>query len=219
MSGAIVRSPGGAGFTLVELLVAMTLLGFLTVLLFGGLRFGTRAWERSQENYADENAIRSAEGLLASAIAQAYPLPLHAGTHGLGVDFDGQAQQMTWLSAASDNAGAMRRLRLAAQPQGSGMDLDLLASAELATTQEPARQRLLGKVSAFDLAYLGRRNGEKTSRWAADWRGQPRLPDLIRVRVRMTDTRLAWPDLVVAPRITADAGCVLDALTNDCRGR
>ena len=35
------------GFTLIELLVSMTLLGFVFVILFGGLRFGSRAWEKS----------------------------------------------------------------------------------------------------------------------------------------------------------------------------
>ncbi len=34
------------GFTLVELLIAMTLVAMLSVLLFGGLRFGTRAADR-----------------------------------------------------------------------------------------------------------------------------------------------------------------------------
>jgi len=34
------RSSGEAGFTLIELLVALTLLGLVSVLLFGGLRFG-----------------------------------------------------------------------------------------------------------------------------------------------------------------------------------
>jgi general secretion pathway protein J len=208
-----------AGFTLVELLVAMTLLGFLTVLLFGGLRFGTRAWERSQENYSDENAVRNAENLLADAIAQAYPLPLHSGTQGLRVDFDGQAQQMTWLTTAGDGADGMRKLRLSASSQDGGMSLDLFTRAELAAAAEQNSRRLLGKVDSFEIAYMGRRKGEKAARWAADWHDQPRLPDLIRVRVHMSDTRLIWTDLVIAPRITADAGCVLDVLTNDCRGR
>jgi hypothetical protein len=28
-----------------------------------------------------------------------------------------------------------------------------------------------------------------------------------------------WPDLVAAPRIDADAGCVFDPLTRYCQGR
>ena len=219
MIRAIMQNQGDSGFTLVELLVAMTLLGFLTVLLFGGLRFGTRAWERSQENYADENAVRSAESLLAMTIAQAYPLPLRSSTYGQDVDFDGEARQMTWLTAADDGSGGMRRLRLRAQPQIGSMDLDLFADAELTAAPDAAPRHLLSKISAFELSYLGRRVGEKAARWAADWHGQKHLPELVRVRVHMKDTRLIWPDLVVAPRIAADAGCVLDALTNDCRGR
>ncbi|MGZ9034625.1 MAG: PulJ/GspJ family protein, partial [Rhodospirillales bacterium] len=37
-----------AGFTLLELLVAMTVLGVLTGLLATGLSFGARIWEREQ---------------------------------------------------------------------------------------------------------------------------------------------------------------------------
>jgi prepilin-type N-terminal cleavage/methylation domain-containing protein len=36
-----------AGLTLLELLVAITLLGLLMAALFGGLRLGARAWELS----------------------------------------------------------------------------------------------------------------------------------------------------------------------------
>ena len=38
---------GEAGFTLLELLISMTLLGLLMLVVLGGLRFGARAWERN----------------------------------------------------------------------------------------------------------------------------------------------------------------------------
>jgi general secretion pathway protein J len=46
------------------------------------------------------------------------------------------------------------------------------------------------------------------------------MPQLLRIQVRFTegDSR-TWPDLVIAPRITADVGCVYDQLTQQCRGR
>ncbi|NEX17237.1 MAG: general secretion pathway protein GspJ, partial [Halochromatium sp.] len=35
----------GRGFTLVELLIALSLIGIITLLLFSGLRLGSRSWE------------------------------------------------------------------------------------------------------------------------------------------------------------------------------
>jgi prepilin-type N-terminal cleavage/methylation domain-containing protein len=43
---ASVHDAGEAGFTLVELLVAIALLGILNIALFGSLRFGVSAWGR-----------------------------------------------------------------------------------------------------------------------------------------------------------------------------
>ena len=40
--------PEAAGFTLVEILVAITLLGLLMAALFGGVQLGVRAWESSE---------------------------------------------------------------------------------------------------------------------------------------------------------------------------
>ena len=45
-----------AGFTLLELLIAMSLLGFILALLFAGMRLGARSWDageaRVEKSYA-----------------------------------------------------------------------------------------------------------------------------------------------------------------------
>jgi len=35
----------------------------------------------------------------------------------------------------------------------------------------------------------------------------------------LRDHALAFPSLIVAPRLDADQSCTLDALTNNCQGR
>ena len=59
-----------AGFTLVELLVAMTLLAFLSVSLFGGLRFGARSWEAVVDSSAERDDIASTQTFLRDRLAQ-----------------------------------------------------------------------------------------------------------------------------------------------------
>ncbi len=59
-----------AGFTLVELLVAMTLLAFLSIALFGGLRFGARSWEAVIDSSAERDRIASTQTFLRDRIGQ-----------------------------------------------------------------------------------------------------------------------------------------------------
>jgi prepilin-type N-terminal cleavage/methylation domain-containing protein len=58
------NDPSDAGFTLLELLVAMTLLGLLMTVVFGGLRFGARAWERAETDSSGTDEIRLAQSIL-----------------------------------------------------------------------------------------------------------------------------------------------------------
>ncbi len=68
----------GAGFTLIELLVALTLLGLVSVVLFGGLRFGTRAWEAGNARAERLAEVQAVQAVLRRRIAQAV-LPEDAG--------------------------------------------------------------------------------------------------------------------------------------------
>src|SRR5579864_2460479 len=65
---------GDAGFTLLELLISLTLLAVLSAILFGGLRFGTRAWERSEVMASETDEIAIAQNFLRRQLSDAYPL-------------------------------------------------------------------------------------------------------------------------------------------------
>ena len=62
-----------AGFTLLELLVSMTLLALLAIAMFGSLRFGARAWDRSEAHGAGMEQVRLVQQLLRRDLEQAYP--------------------------------------------------------------------------------------------------------------------------------------------------
>ena len=66
------RRPRAArGFTLLELLVAMTLLGLLAGLLFGGLSFGVRVWEKGDAELQKMAELQIAQGLIRRLISRA----------------------------------------------------------------------------------------------------------------------------------------------------
>ena len=59
------------GFTLVELLVAITLLGLIAVALSGALRFGARVWDVGTERGAQSSRVEAAQNFLRRRIAEA----------------------------------------------------------------------------------------------------------------------------------------------------
>src|SRR5687767_7217603 len=65
------------GFTLVEMLVAISLMALLSVILFGGLRFGMRAWEVGSDYIDRPTRIERIQNLLRQEISQALlPAPV-----------------------------------------------------------------------------------------------------------------------------------------------
>ena len=61
----------GQGFTLLELLVAITLLGLLMAALLGGLRLGARVWETGEDRLDASARIQVVQDFLRQRLAEA----------------------------------------------------------------------------------------------------------------------------------------------------
>jgi general secretion pathway protein J len=207
---------GEAGFTLVELLVAITLMAMLSILLFGGLRLGTRAWEKTTTATTTGNRIRNAQETLAGTIENIYPFFVLASASDRHVQFDGEPGAMTFFAPAQ--AGGLDVVTVMRDAGGS---LVLNARPELAVHpgETIVHRVLLRGVTAFTAAYFGAMVKNGPQQWYPVWHNARTLPDLIRVRATLADKSARWPDLVVSPRITADQACVYDQLTKYCTGR
>ena len=60
-----------SGFTLLELIISLSILGVVLLIIFGALRIGTRAWERGEKDIAVYQRQRAVLGLLSQQIASA----------------------------------------------------------------------------------------------------------------------------------------------------
>jgi general secretion pathway protein J len=211
-----------AGFTLVELLVAIALLSFVSVALFGSLRFGTMAWSRGQAHTEQTEHIAGAQNLLRRLIADAYPLFLSDDPTRPQVAFDGTSKSVSFLAPVpiALGAGGRSRFSLSVDQHNGRGDLVIATAPELASSASGVKKTLLAGVQAAEFAYFGRTRSERAAQWHDDWSGESSMPELVRLRVRFaTDDARRWPELVVAPRIGVDVGCVYDTLTRRCRGR
>lgn len=237
------RAGAEAGFTLLELLIATTVLAFLSLLLFGGLSFGTRVWEKTETSATDTNRVRAAQLALSQDIAQIYPFYAGATAADKHVDFQGEDQRMTFFAPSKTLAGGMDLVTVQAQRGTNGVSLVEARRVELEGGRDvPTHHTLIGGLKWVQISYygapapagssvatqptqakvgLGAIAASKSTRapqWTSVWSGQQTLPLLIRVRAGLKG-KDQWPDFVASPRTDVDESCVLDQSTNYCQGR
>jgi general secretion pathway protein J len=220
----IVESPDGeAGFTLVELLVALALFSLLCTLLFGNVRFGMRAWQYGAAHAEQVDHTLVVQGVLRRIIEEAYPLFVAGDSAHPHVDFNGKLTSLDFLSSAPTAAGAGPRYRflVTADKVGGKADLVIASHPELVSAEDAnMRTVLLADIERVEFSYFGATLSDSAPQWRNEWLQQAAVPQLVRVRTWFPahDGR-TWPDLLVMPRISADVNCVYDALTKRCRGR
>lgn len=219
------RSSDEAGFTLVELLVALALFSLLSVLLFDNVRFGLHAWQYGSARAEHFERSLVSQELLRRIIGNIYPMLVTDGGVQSWVDFDGSKEAVSFLGDAPIVAGGAGRflLKIFVERQESRTDLVMSARPELANPQDSSmttKTILLPDIDHVELSYFGGAAAERNVKWQDDWKRRTDMPTLVRIRValRSGDAR-SWPDLVIAPRITADVSCIYDQMTKRCRGR
>lgn len=201
-----------AGYSLVELLVVLALLGLIAIAISGGMSFGARVWERTESEVARVETARGGHAYLRNLLSHVYP---RVANEGQGLAFAGSRDGVTFLSlpATGDSAG-VARMTLRLLRDGAGLSL-VLEQANERGIGDKREDVLLRDAREVQFAY-----GEVTGgaiAWSDNWRDRSQLPTLIRVRIVFRDARGRWPDLVVRPRIARPANCIYDAVSFACR--
>lgn len=202
-----------SGFTLLEVLVAITLLGLIAALLAEGLRFGTRVWQRGEDQLQGLAGIQSVHGLMRRTLAQAVPLTASDDPDGQ-VLFEGTPTYMRFAGPAPSDllVGGFYEITFGLShdevAQHLVMAWRMRVSREDGSGESGGDQVLLLRdVSDLSFAFFGAGNDDEAPRWHESWAEMPMLPLLVRVVVSFPDgdSRL-WPALVVAPMVQLPAG-------------
>jgi general secretion pathway protein J len=198
-----------AGFTLLELLIAITLLGLLLAALFGGLRLGARAWERSEERLEKSARLQVVQNFLRERLAQAYPLTAEDQTGRLRLAFEGTGDTLRFVTLMPAYLGIGFAELLLAVDDRTGIENLVVQWRRFELTpqsddEEPQIKVLLEDIEALEIAYYGALARGEPILWHEQWLDIMALPQLIRLRVIFAvGDRRYWPDLIVRPMTDA----------------
>ena len=206
---------GDRGYSLLELLIALALIGFIAIAIGSGMRFGARAWERSDAKLDALVRVDGAQSLLRTLLGQAVPRALDPSIAGDPLLFRGTGERLQF-SAVAPSAFAAKGIAQFVLSVEGGRDGKRLVLSWQGLNGPHEREVILSGAREVTLAY-GALDQHGTIDWTADWTEQSGAPALVRVRASFADAATRWPDLIVRTRIMQDPECIYDADTFGCR--
>ena len=193
------------GFTLLEILVVLIVLGLLVVGLARGVRTGLTLWD-AQTHRIGETAELDAEArvlrMILNRIWIAPPRPIDPeAAH--PPEAAGQPDSLTFIGYLPTGLGTTRRANITLELRDRRLVLRWTPHRhELSTAPapEPIETELVRGVERLDLAYWGSPAPNQPAGWQTQWDNY-NVPGLIRVRLSFAKgDRRRWPDLIVAPQ-------------------
>jgi general secretion pathway protein J len=200
------RRQGIRGFTLLELILALSIVGAVLVIMFGGLRVGLAAWQRGEHRAADLDHARSLVLLLEHALEGAFPYRVTSDDgQGPRILFEGQPDRLilVTLSPPFPAAGSVAFTAMSLSGEAGGLTLRQQALPNPVALDAIEPVLVDATTTAVRFRYLGGKPEDWQDRW--DIGKEQTLPRAVEITL-VTGTGggpLVPPALIVPIRATA----------------
>ena len=181
----MIRRCSEKGFTLVELLIALAIVGALLAVAFGGLRVSTSAWQKGEDRAEVHQHVRGVALTLGRTLGTTYPyVAARATTAEPEILFRGEAQRIELVSETPPSPFAIPIAFTAVVMElGSGDASGLVIKQRALPNQEPFVQAVTvlhdPMVTSLTFSYLDQA-GEWRDAWnSADEKTLPRAVKVV----------------------------------------
>jgi general secretion pathway protein J len=197
-----------AGFTLLEMMIGLVLLGLMMTVLFSGLRLGASSWDAAERKVASVAERELAIRVLERQLALAMPVMHAPEGEPERLAFEGESDRLIWVSPlpAYRGGGGVHELELAlgATDRGAGLVLhyrlfhpDVLDGSAGSDRESVL---LLEDVNDLRLSYYGAMDDSERDEWVQRWDHDRDLPGLVKVELGFGESPEGLLTLVVEPR-------------------
>lgn len=199
-----------AGFTLVELLLAVTLMSLLLALAYGGLRAASRASESGQEVLSESSRLRITHQFVRKQLNLMLPLAFEDSETEppVRVSFEGDASRVLFVGPMPGYlARGGPQVQLMEFVDGAqGLQLQFshapLLGFERAMLLERDPVVLLEGIAGGGFSFLTYDEEGLPMDWVESWEEQPQPPTVVRLDLEFAeDSAVDWPPLISAAKL------------------
>jgi prepilin-type N-terminal cleavage/methylation domain-containing protein len=173
------------GFTLLELLISMTLFLLIVVILGGALRLGFRSIGAAEKKLDLLERFRTSVRIINTQLQSSAPLT-YDEDGARKYYFKGDATNLQFATPQSvwggENGCVIVSYRLQTTDKGR---LALIASERLSGREEVQEVKLFDDLKALSFSYFSREGTEEEGKWTDEWSDNSRYPERLRVNITM----------------------------------
>lgn len=204
-----------AGFTLLEMMIAFSLLAFLFLALFSSFNTIGRGWEAADRKLLKTEDTRLISEFLRNQLSQTIVVQIK-GENGPVYAFEGTDHYVRYAAPLQplQNQGGIYLIELAVGLDRDGRKLEMRYAPyrpdmdwdEALKEVEPVL--VYSGLGLVHFDYYAAESDKEDPRWESEWLEQPVYPLLMRVKIEGKDHQI-WPELVVdLPQVDEYVGAI-----------
>ena len=194
------------GFTLVEVLVGLSVATLLFGLVYGTVRLGHRSASGLNDQVTENEVMRIGWQFLHDAISRARPMPrIERGAEQNVTGFAGDHDVLKFVADMPSYAGLGGLMTISLGIETHAGTSNLVLSRQRfdrlgRNTDDATLERavLVEDLDKLQVRYFGKHERDDQPDWFTRWQDLPTLPNLIEISVQPSD-KPAWPLLIARP--------------------
>jgi len=200
----IIKRSKSLGFTLLEVLIAMTLLSIMVTLLFSSLKVGAESWDRGETKIAEVNEKTVVYQFFKRYLPGIRPLWDDFSTDKRFFSFQGDSDSLQFVSVFPSSAGrkGLQHFELNFDDTEGLLNINLKPFYPLkdGAEWEPEEVVLLENIKDFNLSYFDKKNN---AGWVEIWQKKETLPVLVKIQITL-ENESYWPEMIFDLKLSSE---------------
>ena len=196
-----------AGFTLIEVMIAMTLISIMMVLLVSSLKTSAESWEAGERKITEVNENAVVYHFFRRHLSAAKPFLNNFAQDPQAFSFQGSHRSLQFVSAfpasASRKGLQLFEIKLADNDSSS---IKVSLSPYFPELDDDARQIeevvLIEDVKSLRISYFSRTDEDGTGFWSESWQEKSFLPELVKIKIELENNHF-WPEFIIPLKISS----------------
>lgn len=168
------------GFTLLELVIAITILTLITLIIGSAFRLGIMAWEKGEKETGEIQRLRVLSGMLSQQVTSAHPYKMKMQDEDEPlIFFRGDTNSLMFVTAFTDSSyGGFKWVKYIYREGSLFYKEGLLPDKKLEQKIKEGEEVIDSDLDSISFTYLSD-NGE----WKESWDYGEKLPGAVKVRI------------------------------------